>query len=85
VFLTLCIASTIWVRSGTAGTRCTLLSVSFLGILFAGYVTFGELPVLFAQGLSVYMLGLPTCALGRIFYIAIFVVTVRAVATESAH
>lgn len=46
--------------------------VSFLGILFAGYFTMIELPVLFAKGFGAYALGLPTCALGLIFYIIIF-------------
>ncbi len=46
--------------------------VSFMGILFAGYFTLGELPLLFRQGFSAYFFGLPTCALGLIFYILIF-------------
>ena len=46
--------------------------VSFIGILFAGYFTVGELPILFQDGLSAYVLGLPTCALGLVFYIIIF-------------
>lgn len=45
--------------------------VASLGILFAGYFTFRELPKLFAEGLTAYVLGLPTCALGLIFYIII--------------
>lgn len=49
--------------------------VSLLGILFAGYFTLGELPRLFEQGLSAYVLGLPTCALGLIFYVAIFILS----------
>ncbi|KKQ77278.1 MAG: hypothetical protein US98_C0008G0015 [Parcubacteria group bacterium GW2011_GWC1_38_6] len=46
--------------------------VSFLGILFAGYFTINELPLLFTNGFSAYFFGLPTCALGLLFYIAIF-------------
>ena len=49
-----------------------ILTVSFLGILFAGYYSLIELPLLFANGFSAYVLGLPTCALGLIFYISIF-------------
>ncbi len=49
-----------------------ILFVSGLGIVFAGYFTFGELPVLFSSGVNTYLLGLPTCALGLIFYIIIF-------------
>lgn len=57
-------------------------ATSLLGILFAGYFTLKELPLLFEQGLSAYMFGLPTCALGLIFYIAIFVIAVREFAAE---
>lgn len=53
----------------------SILVVSFLGIIFAGYFTANELPTLFAEGLSAYVLGLPTCALGLIFYIIIFILT----------
>lgn len=42
---------------------------SLLGILFAGYFTLGELPTLFTKGLTAYVFGLPTCALGLIFYL----------------
>ena len=54
-----------------------LMFISFLGILFAGYFTLGELPVLFKEGFSAYALVLPTCALGLIFYIAIFVLSLK--------
>lgn len=49
-----------------------IITVSFLGILFAGYFTVGELPVFFEKGFSAYLFGLPTCAIGLLFYIAIF-------------
>ena len=48
-----------------------VLSVAVLGIFFAGYFTLIELPVLFSDGFSAYMLGLPTCALGLVFYVVI--------------
>lgn len=54
-----------------------LLGISALGIVFAGYFTIGELPLLLSDGLAAYMLGLPTCALGLIFYLAIFVIALR--------
>lgn len=53
-----------------------MMFVSFLGILFAGSFTLGELPILFKNGLSAYVLGLPTCALGLIFYIIIFCISI---------
>jgi len=52
-----------------------MIFVSFFGILFAGYFTFKELPVLFEKGLSEYVLGLPTCALGLLFYLIIFFIS----------
>lgn len=54
-----------------------ILFISFLGILFAGYFTVGELPLLFSAGLSAYVLGLPTCALGLIFYLILTVLSLR--------
>jgi len=55
------------------GSLNGILGVSILGILFAGYFTLGELPKLFSEGLGAYFFGLPTCALGLIFYIAILI------------
>src|SRR3989344_9193386 len=45
--------------------------LSVLGILFAGYFTFLEIPVLLKDGLGAYIFGLPTCTLGFLFYLAI--------------
>ena len=55
-----------------------VLWVSGIGTIFAGSFTFGELPRLFANGISSYMLGLPTCAYGLIVYIAIFTIALIA-------
>ncbi len=54
-----------------------ILWTSFLGILFAGYFTVLELPLLFSDGLSAYVLGLPTCALGLIFYLILTALSLR--------
>jgi disulfide bond formation protein DsbB len=54
-----------------------ILYVSFLGVLFSGYFTFGELPILFEEGFAAYMLGLPTCALGLIFYVSTALISGR--------
>lgn len=45
---------------------------AILGMLFAGYFTVGELPLVWEQGVSAFVLGLPTCAWGLLMYIAIF-------------
>jgi len=54
-----------------------VLSVSFLGILFAGYFTVKELATLFDRGFSEYVLGLPTCAYGLVVFVAIFAVAMK--------
>jgi len=51
--------------------------IGSLGVLFAGYFTVQELPLLLKGGLRVYMLGLPTCALGLIFYTLIVYISSR--------
>ncbi|MEK9152542.1 MAG: hypothetical protein AAB692_04195 [Patescibacteria group bacterium] len=48
-------------------------TVSFAGIIFAGYLTLNELMPWFSGQTVGYSLGLPTCAYGLAFYIAIFV------------
>jgi len=67
----LLVTNRIGLMKGTAWTMWT----SFLGILFAGYFTLRELPLLFSEGSSAYFFGLPTCALGLIFYILIFIMS----------
>ncbi len=54
-----------------------VLTVAVAGILFAGYFTALELPLLFSEGLRAYVLGLPTCALGLIFYTIIAFLSLR--------
>lgn len=75
MFLTLAIFSFLNLFSKVKIQRglLTLVLVSLMGILFAGYFTLGELPILFKDGLGAYVLGLPTCALGLVFYILIFI------------
>jgi len=53
-----------------------LVTVSSLGILFAGYFTLRELPTLFQDGFGAYIFGLPTCALGLLFFITIFILSI---------
>ncbi len=50
--------------------------VSGLGILFASYFTIPEI-IHIVQGTKSYTLGLPTCAYGFIFFVAIFVIAIR--------
>lgn len=70
-------------RKGQSRLNLNWLSgISFLGILFAGYFTLGELPALISDGLSAYILGLPTCALGLIFYVIVFILSIMAHSRE---
>jgi disulfide bond formation protein DsbB len=55
----------------------SILTISLAGILFAGYFSIKELPLLFSEGFGAYALGLPTCTLGLIFYILIFILSVN--------
>lgn len=50
----------------------TLLSVSLLGILFAGYFSLQELIAWLRSPSKSYSLGLPTCSYGLVFYVIIF-------------
>lgn len=76
MYLALAILSVFFVTRKSARIRTALISVSGLGIFFAGYFTGKELPRLFAEGIGSFVLGLPTCAWGLLFYVAIFVLTV---------
>jgi len=68
IFAYLLLTSRMMVSSGVK----VMMTVSGLGILFAGYFTLRELPLLFTKGLAAYTLVLPTCAYGLIFYVLIF-------------
>lgn len=72
IFSSLLLFSRIEKRKGLQGVGI----ISFLGILFAGYFTLGELPLLFADGFKAYVFGLPTCALGFLFFVVIFVLSI---------
>lgn len=56
--------------------------IGVLGVLFAGYFTFKEIPELLQSGLRAYVLGLPTCALGLIFYVLIVYISSRSLSRK---
>jgi hypothetical protein len=58
-------------------------SISFLGTLFAGYFTWGEIARWIGGAGVRYSLGLPTCAYGLIFYVIIFVLSLKRLRTRS--
>lgn len=65
----------VWGRMKENHALNAILATSLLGILFAGYFSWAELPLLLKNGFSAYWFGLPTCLLGLIFYLAIFVLS----------
>ncbi len=73
LFTTIAVMGGMHVFHCVSGKRANdiILAVSGLGIVFAGYYTVIELPALFSEGLTAYMLGLPTCALGLIFFVLV--------------
>jgi uncharacterized membrane protein len=77
LFLTLFAYLLVFKRVSDKTGLKVISAISFIGILFAGYFTLGELPKLFALGLKAYVLGLPTCALGLVFYIIIFILATK--------
>jgi hypothetical protein len=56
----------------TLGKSMTV--VSLLGIAFAGYFSAGELPTFFERGFKAYVFGLPTCVMGCVFFILVFII-----------
>jgi hypothetical protein len=51
--------------------------ISGLGILFAGYFTVQEIVNFTRAGIPNYTLILPTCAYGLVFYIIIFIISIK--------
>src|SRR5581483_5789885 len=73
MFVILTIAAIAWnVKPPRMAARRAITLTSLAGILFAGYFTLQELPRLFTHGFATYLLGLPSCALGLLFYLVIF-------------
>jgi uncharacterized membrane protein len=74
LFLSLLITSKLLVftKIQTRKISKALLIISAAGVLYSLYFAIPELPLLFQNGFKAYMLGLPTCVLGSLFFIAIF-------------
>ena len=50
-----------------------LFLISLLGVIYSLNFAIPELPSLFKNGFNAYILGLPTCVMGSLFFIAIFI------------
>jgi uncharacterized membrane protein len=53
-----------------------LFGVSLAGVVFAGYFSIGEIPLLLQNGPGAYFFGLPTCIMGCLFFVAIFIAAI---------
>ena len=53
-----------------------LHGVSLAGTIFAGYFSIGEIPLFWQSGFRAYFFGLPTCVMGCIFFVIIFIASV---------
>jgi hypothetical protein len=53
-------------------------AIASLGTLFAGYYTLTEIISWFRDGFATYGLGLSTCTYGFVFFVAVLVLSVRA-------
>ena len=51
-----------------------IAGLSFLGILFAAYLTFVEIPTFLKKGFAADTFEMPTCFMGLVFFMLIFLV-----------
>jgi hypothetical protein len=86
MFLTMFVVTALALSGKMAERAATKANaaVSFLGILFAGKFTWGEISLWLGGAAPRYTLGLPTCAYGLIFYVAIFVLSLLALRKRGA-
>jgi hypothetical protein len=73
-----------WNLMAQKSSELSVLAVSAAGILFSGYFTLQEMPALLSRGPGAYVLGLPTCALGLLFYAGIFIITLIQISKSKA-
>ena len=59
--------------------------VSFIGILFAMFLTFKELPTLLKHGFTAYTFAAPTSFIDLVFFMLVFVTAVLALSYERDH
>ena len=80
MFLALAVVSALGMtsRMGTASALRVTAWISAAGTLFAGWLTVGE-AVTWSGG---YTLGLPSCAYGLVFYVAVLALTLKALRAQ---
>lgn len=60
-------------RIGFAKAITYIGGVSLFGVLFAGTLTLTEIPAYLKKGFGAYTFGVPTCFMGLVFFMMIFV------------
>lgn len=55
----------------------TITGVSLFGVYFSSLMTFEEMSVLFNDGFVAFIRSLPLCSVGLIFYIVIFIISLK--------
>ncbi len=60
----------------------SLAGVSLAGVIFAGYLTATELPAFMQRGFAAYTFGVPTCFMGLVFFMLIFLTSTIALSYE---
>lgn len=75
LFLSLFILSLAFILSKKSPeiTAKKLLIVSTIGVIYSLYYAIPEILILIQNGFGAYFFGLPTCVLGSLFFVAIFI------------
>ena len=54
----------------------SIFYTALIGVLFSGYFAIQEFPLLIKNEFSAYKFGLPTCIMGFLFFVIIFIITI---------
>lgn len=75
LYVILLVLAILTVRKSIEFTKAVtaVAAVSLVGILFAGTLTVTELPAFLKNGFGAYTFGVPTCFMGLVFFMMIFV------------
>ncbi len=65
----------VWRRNLSRSLLVSITGISLFGALFSGMLALEELSVLFSDGFMAYVKSLPLCAIGFVFYVVVFVLS----------
>ncbi|HPS21624.1 MAG TPA: hypothetical protein PLO44_02350 [Candidatus Paceibacterota bacterium] len=54
----------------------SIFYTALVGVFFSGYFAMQEFPMLLKNGFSTYKFGLPTCIMGFLFFVIIFIISI---------